>query len=115
MSKQNQQLINDIIEAVQQGIVASKQSDSNFWGKQMETNARIEKKLDDHLEEHKKQQTDYNEFYRRVEPILKQHEDLQATKRTLLPAGKGIGRGVVFIGSILGAFEIIKIWFKKYF
>lgn len=117
MPEQDQKSLsfNEIKDAVEQAIVASKESDSKFWGHQMETNKRIEKKLDAHLEEHRKQQEHYMKFYERVEPVLKKYDDFQSTARTLSPISKGLGKGVIFFGSILGAFEVIKIWFKKYF
>lgn len=114
-SKRSSLSIDEIKEAVQQGIVASKQTDSQFWGEQIKTNQRIEKILTEHLEDHKNQQAEYRQFYGRVEPILKKYDDFQSTARTLSPISKGIGKGVIFFGSILGAFEVIKIWFKKYF
>lgn len=104
--------LTEIKNAVEQAIVASKKSDSDFWGEQIETNKRIEKKLDDHLDEHKKQQTEYNDFYKRVEPILKQHEDLQATKRTLTPVAKGFLWAGSSLGT-LGIWELVKVWIKN--
>lgn len=101
----------EIKDAVYQGIIASKESDSKFWGEQVETNKRIEKKLDAHLEEHRAQQEHYMKFYERVEPILKQHDDLKATKRTLIPLGKA----TVSVAAFIAAWEVVKTFIKQLF
>lgn len=100
-----------ITDAVHQGIVMGKKSDSEFWGGQIEFNKRIEKKIDDHIDAHAIEAKSQKEFIKNIEPIIQKYNDVEGTKRTLLPVGKG----VVFFGAILGGWEVIKMAIKNLF
>lgn len=100
-----------IKESIQQGVVGASGVSSNFWGvqtsfnkEQKEFNKRIETKLDVHINEH-------NAFYKKIEPIIQNYEDVQSTKRTLQP----IGKNIMFIGGAVVAWQAIVTFFKNFF